>query len=252
MRILLILFIFTQSLPALALSLEEVLNSTAKSYPLILESLEKRSAAQGKLQASKGAFDISINGKADHRFRGFYDGESFDLTLNKSLQFFNSEVYLGYKKSDGAYPDYEGKINTRTQGETRAGIKFSLWKNRDIDIRRLKVIKNKIKLSSSEFEVLQTRVKVQKIAIQTYRKWIASLKILKTYQELLSIAQKRDSALRKRVKQGDLAKIYRTENQQYILKWKRSLLESKNTFRQASLDLSLFLSLLRGNSYRCE
>ncbi len=223
-----------------ALTQDQVLQSTADSYPLILESLAKRKSALGKLQASQGVFDLSINGKADTRPRGFYDGKTYDFTLNKSLSTFNSELYLGYKNSQGEYPDYEGKVNTLDEGELRAGVKVSLWKNRDIDLRRLKILQNKINLSNADFKIFETRVKIQKIAIQTYRKWVASLKVLNIYKELLAIAKKRDRGLRKRVKQGDLAAIYLVENQQYILKWQRSLLVARNVFQESSLSLSLF------------
>ena len=59
-------------------------------------------------------------------------------------------------------------------------------------------------------------------------------------QSLLDIANKRQTALVKKHKRGDVAEIYLSENQQYILKRQNKLLEAQNYFQNASRNLALF------------
>jgi outer membrane protein TolC len=79
------------------------------------------------------------------------------------------------------------------------------------------------------------------MASKAYWTWVAKGNIVKVYQELLDIAIDRNKGLKSRVRRGDLAKIYMTENRQYILKRETQLLKSKQEFFEAALELSLFL-----------
>lgn len=218
----------------------EVLTSTSKYYPMILEAMEDVEGAKMKVVSSLGEFDLKIKSKGDVRTRGFYDGKSGDIKVVKPLQFMNSEVYTGYRVSDGIYPDYEGKVDTLTDGEVRAGIKVSLWQNRDIDEQRLDLWNNRLNTQIKTLKLVSTRLKMQKQAQKAYWSWYAYGHIFGVHKELLQIAISRDDAISQRIKRGDLAKIYSTENRQYILKRSQKVLEAERDFFEASLYLSLF------------
>ncbi len=237
----LILFLFS-SCPIYSkeLSFDQVYSSVKKHYPQILEALDNVEEAKMRVKEAYGAFDLKLNAKADVRTRGYYDGRSSDIKLEKPLRVFNSKIYTGHRVSRGEYPDYEGKMDTLSDGESRLGVSLSLLRDRDIDEKRFKLYKSKLKLSSTEAKLLKTKIKLRKLAAISYWDWQAKGQSLKVYEELLNIARKRDSAIRKRIAKGDLAKIYQTENRQYIVKRESQVIEAKADFMEASLLLSLF------------
>ncbi len=223
------------------LTLDMVHESSLKNYPLILGSIENIEVAKMKVKESLGQFDLTLNSKLDSREKGYYDGKSADITLEKPLGFMNSKIYTGYRISDGTYPLYEGKNNTLDSGESRIGVELSLWRNRDIDEKRLKLWNNQLNVSTKEQKFLSNKVKIEKESTKAYWKWVTSGHIYLVYLDLLEVAIKRDNGLNRRIQKGDLAKIYASENQQYILKRKTQVLEAKRDFYEASLLLSLFL-----------
>ena len=58
------------------LSLEDVLQSTRKHFPLIEQAVAELEAARQKSRAALGNFDATIEGKGDKRYEGYYDGRS--------------------------------------------------------------------------------------------------------------------------------------------------------------------------------
>jgi outer membrane protein TolC len=243
MRLILALFFIFSSFAQEKITLKEdfVINSALKHYPDVLQSIEDMEASKAQIKEALGAFDLKLKAKGDIRTRGFYNGKSMDVVVEKPLQFFNSRVYTGFRQSEGKYPDYEGKNDTLTDGESRFGVEFSLLQDRAIDERRLKLRNSKLGLNSKEMKFLLVRVKINKMASKAYWTWVAKGNIVKVYQELLDIAIDRNKGLKSRVRRGDLAKIYMTENRQYILKRETQLLKSKQEFFEAALELSLFL-----------
>ena len=142
-----------------------ILHSTRVHYPMVKEALENVEAAKMKVLASKGNFDLKLESKMDMRTRGFYDGKSGDVRAVKPLRFMNTEIYTGYRVSDGSYPDYEGKVDTLSEGEVRAGIKVSLWQTRDIDENRLVLWNSQLEEQIKDFKLQSTKLKAQKSLI---------------------------------------------------------------------------------------
>lgn len=246
--ILLSLILYSFHFEAFAvLTEEDIIMSSSQHFPLIQEAMKDVEAASGKMMKSQGAFDLKLKGKADTRPKGYYDGESFDLTLEKPIGYLGANIYTGFRKSDGLYPDYEGKYNTLDEGEWRAGLSFSLLRNRGIDSERLSLWNNQLNVEMKEIKLEATKLKVIKEAKKSYWVWVAAGHFLKTYEELLDIAQKRNKGIEKRVAKGDIAQIYQRENLQYIYKRKSQLAEAKNYFYEATQDLSLFLRSEQGS-----
>ncbi len=219
----------------------DVLRSASQHYPLVLEALENIETARMQVREAYGSFDLKLKSKVDSRTRGFYTGRATDTVIEKPFSKLNAKAYTGYRVSRGRYPDYEGKADTLEGGEVRAGVSFSLLRDRALDSRRVKLFNNQLKLSQQEAKALLTRLKTQKEAQKSYWNWVAQGNTFLVYKNLLEVAQKRDHGLRARVRQGDLARIYLTENQQYILKRKTQMLKAQQAFWEASLTLSLFL-----------
>ena len=96
-----------------------------------------------------GEFDLNVISKVDSRVEGYYDGDYFDVFLEKPLQFLNSKIYAGYRKSEQDFPLYEGKMKTLDEGESVVGVQLSLLRNRNIDPKRLKLQNSRLKVKES-------------------------------------------------------------------------------------------------------
>ena len=226
---------------------EMVLRSSILHYPMIQKALNDVESAKMKVKAAYGAFDLNLKVKGDVRPKGYYDGKSVDFLLEKPLPFMNSKIYSGYKISEGENPSYEQKRDTLNGGEYRIGLALSLWRDRDIDEKRLKLRMKELDLSNKEIDVLRSQLNINRKASKAYWKWVAKGNIYKVHESLLKIALDREKALAKRIKKGDLAKIYQTENRQYIVKRQSKVVDSKREYLEAKIDLSLFLRDESGN-----
>lgn len=200
-----------------------------------------------KNRENRGAFDLTVEGKVDSRVKGYYDGDFQGIKVIKPLQFLNSKVYTGYRLSEGDFPSYEGKMDTLDRGEVSAGLELSLWRDSMIDSKRFKLWNSLLDLENAKQKQKLTAMKFESQAIKTYWQWVVMGRILNVQRNLLDIAIKRNSALVKRSQRGDIAAIYVTENNQYIVKRRADVLKAKQFFEQASYDLSLFYRDLEGD-----
>ncbi|MDX1949112.1 MAG: TolC family protein [Rickettsiales bacterium] len=240
-------FLSFESANAKVLQLEEVLSSSIKNYPKILEAQEKIKQKQGEVLSKEGYFDLEFNQNLFSKASGFYDGRVVDSKLEKRIPEFGSKIYTGYKISDGNFPIYEDQFNTNENGEYSVGLMFSLLRDRAIDSPRFNLISSQLALQQAEFEKLFTQVTIQYKSFNAYYNWVSAGLIYYVYKNLLEIAEKRQSAFEERVKRGDLAKIFLTENRQNILKRKSQLVEAERILNNQAFELSLFYRDKNGN-----
>jgi len=232
------------SFPAYAaapLEPKHVLSSSLDHFPDILKAAQELAASEARIQNAEGAFDASIEQKLSSRPNGFYDGKQADTRLVKPLPFMNTRLYGGYRVSDGTFPIYDDKLITNSGGEYLFGMQMSLLRDRMIDDRRLKLYNNQLSRDVADIEMLLTKVAIQHDALYHYWQWMAAGHVKKVYQSLLDIAQERQSGLKQRVKRGDTAEIYLTENQQYLLKRQAQLNDAERLFNVRANELSLYL-----------
>lgn len=222
------------------LSEKEVVASAVKNYPKILSHYDKIKAAESNLLASKGFFDIKLKQSYSDRSRGYYDGKSYNVELEKELGIFGSKIYSGYRKSYGDFPDYEGGSYTNSGGEYRAGAKFSLLKDRTIDSNRLKVILANLSVDEAKIEMENIKKEIERDARKAYWTWVTDGEIYKIYEDLYQLALTRQKQLETRAKSGDIAQITLVENQKNILKRKSALAKIKQEFENSAIYLSLF------------
>lgn len=221
-------------------SVKEVVESTFRHHPLILIQLKEFEQASQYTRQALGAFDLNLKSEAQGYTDGYYDGKAFSAFLEKPLYYMNSKAYGGYRNSDGEFPIYSQEQVTLDQGEAFAGVMVSLLRNRSIDQKRFKYILANQDLVQSELVLKQQFIELQTMAAEAYYKWLSHLERVRVYKELLSLAEDRIKNFNIRIKKGDLAKIYGTENEQYILKRKISLNKENLKLYEAALYLSLF------------
>lgn len=222
------------------LSVEEVVKSAVKNYPKIFAHYDKIRAAESNLLAAKGFFDIRIKQNYSDRTRGYYDGKTYDTEIEKHLGVLGSRVYGGYRKSYGKFADYDGGSLTNSGGEYRAGAKFSLLKDRDIDENRLSLILGNLGIEEAKVELENIKMEIARDATKAYWSWVAGGKILQIYEDLYQLSLNRQKQLETKSEKGDIAKIIAVENRKNLLKRKASLAKIRQEFDAASIYLSLF------------
>lgn len=230
-----------QPASASPLTLATVLESSLRHFPQVLAATEKIRAQAGKQLAAEGAFDLRLENDSYARTSGFYDGRITDTRLVKPLPGWNTRLYGGYRVSDGEFPIYEDESFTNDGGEFKLGVVFSLLRDRDIDSRRFALRDSTLALVQTEIEARITQIRVQHAATQAYLGWLAAGRALDIYRDLLALAEARQTGLEERVRDGDLARVYLNENQQYILKRRGRVTEAERALANAANGLALYL-----------
>ncbi len=236
----LILLLYSTGTFAGILSTGQIISSVTKHYPLILQAQYRKIEARESLREKKGAFDLRLEGKADTRVDGFYDGNIYGLKLVKPFRTFNTKLYGGFRRSDGLFPSYEGKADTLDEGEYMIGAEFSLLRNRFMHEKQFleRLARLKLEKAGNKLEVTQNMVKEQ--ALITYWSWVIAGKSYQIFDDLLKVAEKRQSNLKRRYKRGALAKIQIIENMQYITERRSKRAKAKQVFDNLAIELSLF------------
>lgn len=225
---------------AAPLTAEAVLASSASHYPTIIEAMAAtRSARAGALEAD-GAFDLVFKADGFNRATGFYDGTALSGTVIQPLRAFGAQLYSEYKLSDGDFPIYEDESFANGAGTAKVGVLFSLLRDRDIDDERFAQRAARLDMEAAELTLLLTRVGVQQQALAAYWQWVAKGQELRIYQDLLTIATRRQAGFETQVRQGALAEIFLTENQQNITRRTRFVALARRNLALAANTLSLY------------
>lgn len=220
-------------------TLEDVLASVDRHFPLLIAAIEERGIAAGELLSAWGSFDLKATASGVSNPMGFYQYHRTDWQLEQPT-WWGGKVYGGYKLGRGFYPLWYGDLETNDGGEFRLGMMAPLWQDRPIDKRRAEIRKAEIIRSRVEPSIQRQRIEFRRAAAVTYWDWVAARNAYDIAKQLLELATARDAALAKRVERGDLARMVRVENQSLIVQRQLRLSAADRKFRQAAIKLSLF------------
>lgn len=220
---------------------EEVLRSSALTFPSILEAFEREAAARSDQLSADGAFDLMLRAEAFDRLTGFNDGGAVRAQATQPLQPYGAQIFGGYTLSDGRLPTSSSSFNTNEFGRVNVGALFSLLRDRDIDPRRFALEDTRLATSQARLDVMLVQLNVQQEALRAYWRWVAAGEEIRVFEELLEIAEARQIGLSREVSEGARARIALTENEQNLLA-RRSLLEdAKRNLRVAANSLGFYL-----------
>lgn len=220
---------------------EEVLRSSALTFPAILEAFEREAAARSDQLSADGAFDLMLKGEYFDRLTGFYSGGFGKVEARQPLRPYGAEVYGGYRISDGTFPTYENKNYTNGLGEIKVGALFSLLRNRDIDSRRFAIEDTRLAASQARLDVMLVQLNVQLEALRAYWRWAAAGEEIRVYEELLEIAEARQVGLAREVREGARPAIALTENERNLLNRRTLLEQARRDFEMAANSLAFYL-----------
>ncbi|MEO1310844.1 MAG: TolC family protein [Pseudomonadota bacterium] len=225
---------------AQTLSPDELLSSSARHAPAILQALADVRAAEGDALATRGAFDLVFGTSQVSYVNGFYDGQYVDTSVSQNLGPFGARVYGGYRVSRGDFPIYEDFNFTNRGGAARIGVLFSLLKDRAIDDRRFAVRDARLAADIASLEQALTSIGVQRQALGAYWRWVAAGRELSVYEDLLRLAEVRQTNLERQVRAGARAAIFLTENRQNLLRRRALVADARRAFEAAAIELSFY------------
>ncbi|OYX33814.1 MAG: hypothetical protein B7Y99_06700 [Caulobacterales bacterium 32-69-10] len=208
--------------PALAaapLTLGEVLDSSRRHAPQVLEAIARARSASGRALAAEGAFDTLFSVETKARTGGPYDGRFVDTTLSPL-------------------------------GEVKVGALFSLLRDRAIDERRFNRTNARLEVEVAEMERLMVAIGVQRRALAAYNAWVVSGMRLKIYQDLLDLARERQAGFVRQVDLGSRPRILLTESEQAILRRQILVTRAEQELSNAATTLSFFLRSEDGSPLR--
>ncbi|WOE74951.1 TolC family protein [Alterisphingorhabdus coralli] len=222
------------------LTLDALLESSARHAPQILEALADAQAANARITAAQGAFDLVFNAESYSYLSGFYGGQYVNATASQPLTNNGGSIEVGYRNSQGRFPTYNDFFFTNQVGELKARGVYSLLRDNMIDDRRFGERNARLNARVAEIETNIVAIGVQQRAIEAYNNWVAAAQQLRIYRELLKLANDRQSGLVRQVQLGAQADIILTENQQNILRRQTLLVQAERNLQQAANRLSLF------------
>lgn len=219
---------------------DEVLASSERHFPAILQSIAQLRGAAGRRMESEGAFDLVFAADGFSRVDGFYDGDVISGTARQPLRRLGAELYGGYQLSNGTFPIYEDEYYTNTGGALKVGALFSLLRDRDIDQRRFDEADALLGVGQARLEVMLTKIGVQQRALRAYWQWVKMGGQLDVYRNLHRIAVERQGGLEEQVRKGARAEIFLVENRQNITRRQSLVTSADRSLRLAANALSYY------------
>jgi len=222
------------------LTLDRVLESSRLHAPQVLEALARVRVAEGRRLSVEGAFDTLFSADAQSRLTGFYDGTVAGARISQPLQTNGGNLYGGYRVSRGTFPSYEGESFTNRLGELKAGVVFSLLRDRLIDERRFGRVQAENEIALADAERMMVAIGVQGRAIEAYNAWVIAGLRLQVYRDLLDLALERQRGFERQVAEGLRPRIILTENEQNILRRRTFVTQAEQALANAANNLSLY------------
>jgi len=222
------------------LTLEMVFSQTEKSFPgLDLVRIDEK-IASNRLLGLQGLFDTTITSKNTISPFGYYNNGYLDLYINQPTTLWGTTFFSGWRNGFGKFPVYEGKKETLSLGEFRAGFELPLLKDGEIDKNRTSLAKAEVDLQIAKLKILEKRNKTLKSVGEKYWKWVATGNKYLIAKNVLNIAEKRIKDLEISFKSGLISKMDLLENQRSIFQRQQKLIIEERDFRSAATELSFY------------
>lgn len=224
-----------------AITLKDVIQSVEKSFPMTRAAEAEKGVAEGRVQTSEGEFDIRFRGNAARVFGDQYNTTRFDALIEKPTAIWGTSLFAGYRSSNGVFPPYYGLSDAPSPGQMRAGLNVPLLRDGPLDGRRAGLAQSVIGRDAAVQLSAQQRIEIRRDATMVYWEWLAAVKRLEVFEELLHVASERGSQLEVQVKRGDLPKFDVDDNRRAILQREAQKVASERALQEASFRLALYL-----------
>lgn len=222
------------------LTVEQVLGAVDRAFPLLDAARQEQEAAAGEATAAAGAFDLRLQANGNLLRGNVYDNETAGVTLYQPLTFSGANVFGGYRVGRGTFAPYDGKAQTLTDGEWKAGVSLPLFRNRAIDSRRGALERTELGQQLAEQRVAASRLRFLGEAALRYWDWVAAGRQQAVAAQLLQIAETRDRDLADAIGLGQVAPVERVDNRRAILQRQGGVVTARRATERQSINVSLY------------
>lgn len=222
------------------LSLLDILRSIDSHYPQVKIARLEVIKASGTFINAKGQFDPSLEASTRSQPEGGYINNYGNTQLTIPTLYNGVKLFAGYRNGEGNWPIYSQNYLTNSGGEYRAGLSLPLLRDRLIDKERTGLLSSAQLILMKEQNAEAVKINIYQEAIKAYWQWVEAGLQLKTFKELLHLAQKRQHAIKQQASLGDLPKLAISENLQQIIQREQLLNQGQMIFEQAGINLSLY------------
>ncbi|CAM2765507.1 TolC family protein [Legionella worsleiensis] len=229
-----------------ALRLEDVLQSIDLHYPQVKIAHLEVVKASGVLVNAKGQFDPMLEATTRSQPAGGYINNYGDAQFTVPTLYNGVKLFAGYRNGEGDWPIYYQNFLTNSGGEYRAGLSLPLVRDRLIDKERTGLLSSAQLILMKQQDAEAIKIKIYQEAIKAYWQWVEAGLQLKTFKQLLELAETRQHAIEQQAQQGDLPQLAVSENLQQIIQREQLLNQGQMIFEQASINLSLYFRNPRG------
>ncbi|KTC83810.1 TolC family protein [Legionella brunensis] len=229
------------------LGLMHVLQSIDMHYPQVKIARLEVIKASGAFINAKGQFDPALEASTRSQPAGGYINNYGDTQLTIPTLYNGVKLFAGYRNGEGNWPIYYQNYLTNSGGEYRAGLSLPLLRDRLIDKERTGLLSSAQLILMNEQNAEAVKIKIYQEAIKAYWQWVEAGLQLKTFKQLLNLAQKRQHAIEQQANQGDLPRLAISENLQQIIQREQLLNQGQMIFEQAAINLSLYFRDSKGN-----
>ncbi|HSA62585.1 MAG TPA: TolC family protein [Nitrospiraceae bacterium] len=237
-----------KGLPAIPLSIDEVLAWIDRSHPLLKGAGTEKVMARGKMLKALGAFEpVLINDTELERFI-----PSSDPTGGTQTKGFNDTVIearhpWGFRGSAGIrdviggpakIPDL-GFNNDRNQ--VILGGFFPLLKGLMMNPENAELKRSELADPRADVKIAQTRQDLFLAAASQFWDWVAAVKLVEVQRKALKVADERFKQVEGRAKAGAVAPLDVVEAQQEVQRRREVAIAAQRAVEQEQFRLSMFL-----------
>ena len=223
-----------------ALSLTEVLASSASSHPSLAKGQARVEQRLGQQLAARGAFDPKAKAYASGLPAGYYNYVRWAASIEQTLPSGGMRVRSGYRQTLGDIPSYRGEYATLDRGELFADVSVPLLANRSIDEERARLQQETAGVAEDRYRLAATGLKIARDTTVAYWKWVAAGQKLRVIRDLTAIAIVRAGRIRTQAERGSRPGIDVIDADRVAWSRQSDTLAVERDFALAQAGLSLY------------
>ncbi|OGW89273.1 MAG: transporter [Nitrospirae bacterium RIFCSPLOWO2_12_FULL_63_8] len=234
-------------LPAIPLSLNEVLAWIDRSHPLLQGAGTEKVSARGKMLRALGAFEPTlVNDMEMERFISSTRPDKGTQTVGFNDTFLDLRHQSGIRGSAGirqsigtaTIPDLGFDNNNQ---QVLLGGFIPLLRGLMVNPENAELQRSGLADPRADIEIAQTRQDLFLAAASQYWEWVAAWKLADVQQRALKVAEDRFNQIEGRAKKGLSAPLDAVEANQEVQRRKEILIAATRAVEQEQYKLSLFL-----------
>ena len=220
-------------------SLDDVIHSVYRSYPLLESALFSRTVAAGDQLAASGGFDTKLKAASETGPTGFYQTYRHSIGLIQPI-YHGGEAFAGYRIGRGDFEPWYLERQTNGGGEFKAGVAVPLARNRDIDARRAELWRTTFGRQMVEPNIQAQLIGFVQEASYVYWDWVAAGESFRIADRVLKLAVSRTDRIKAQVDANFLDPPELTDNLRLVAERRGKRADARRKYQQTAVKLSLY------------